>query len=83
MYRQVPLSPEQKEQARHGESMFPLQKYITLLSYIYPAVAAHWHEEAEFTMITVATVPIRSSLTPLRSLEILFFFPRPSSTSFR
>lgn len=43
---------EQKEDAKHGESFFPLQKYITLLSPDYPVLTTHWHEEAEFTLIT-------------------------------
>lgn len=46
------LSPSQKEQAQHGEKMFPLKRYITALSDLYPAVTAHWHEEAELTLIT-------------------------------
>ena len=46
------LSPSQKEQARHGERMFPLKRYVTVLSDLCPSVAAHWHEEAELTMIT-------------------------------
>ena len=45
-------TPEQKEKAKHGEQMFPLQKYITNLHEGYPAVTAHWHDEAEFTLIT-------------------------------
>lgn len=43
---------EQKEDAKHGESFFPLQKYSTLLSPEYPVLTTHWHEEAEFTLIT-------------------------------
>ena len=46
------LSPSQKEQARHGERMFPLKRYVTVLSDLCPSVPAHWHEEAELTMIT-------------------------------
>lgn len=46
------LSPENKEQAQHGERMFPLKRYITTLSDLYPAVNAHWHDEAELTLIT-------------------------------
>lgn len=45
-------TPEQKEKAKHGEQMFPLQRYITTLHEGYPAVTAHWHDEAEFTQIT-------------------------------
>ena len=48
----IPLAPEQKEQTKHGEHFFPLEKYITELSNLYPSVPAHWHEEAEFTLIT-------------------------------
>lgn len=46
------LSPEQKEQTRHGEHMFPLKKYITTLTELYPSVSAHWHDEAELTLIS-------------------------------
>ncbi len=42
---------EQKEDARHGEAFFPIQKYITTLSQQYPVLTTHWHEEAEFTLI--------------------------------
>ncbi len=42
---------EQKEDARHGEAFFPIQKYITALSPQYPVLTNHWHEEAEFTLI--------------------------------
>ncbi|MCI8482983.1 MAG: AraC family transcriptional regulator [Lachnospiraceae bacterium] len=43
---------EQKEDAKHGETFFPVQKYITTLSSQYPVLTTHWHEEAEFTLIT-------------------------------
>ena len=46
------LSPMQKENAQHGEKMFPLKRYVTRLSELCPAVTAHWHEEAELTLIT-------------------------------
>ena len=46
------LIPEQKEPVRHGESMFPLKRYITILSDLVPVVTPHWHEEAELTLIT-------------------------------
>ena len=35
------LIPEQKEQVRHGESMFPLKRYITILSDLVPVVTPH------------------------------------------
>lgn len=47
-----PPSPEQKEQARHGEHVFPLIKYTTQLSGLFSSVTAHWHDEAELTLIT-------------------------------
>ena len=43
---------EQKENAKHGEASFPVQKYITQLTPDVPTVILHWHEEAEFTLIT-------------------------------
>lgn len=46
------LALEQKEKAKHGESFFPIQKYITRLTEEYPVVTTHWHEEAELTLIT-------------------------------
>lgn len=46
------LALEQKEDAKHGESFFPVQKYITRLASDYPVVTTHWHEEAELTLIT-------------------------------
>lgn len=44
--------PEQKEKVRHGEAVFPIQKYSTRLRAEYPAVTPHWHEEAELMLIT-------------------------------
>ena len=46
------LALEQKENAKHGEAFFPVQKYITKLNSDYPVVTTHWHEEAEFTLVT-------------------------------
>lgn len=46
------LALEQKEDAKHGEAFFPVQKYITRLASDYPVVTTHWHEEAELTLIT-------------------------------
>ena len=43
---------EQKEDAKHGEVFFPVQKYVTRLAADYPVVTTHWHEEAELTLIT-------------------------------
>lgn len=46
------LALEQKEDAKHGETFFPVQKYITTLTSDVPVVTTHWHEEAELTFIT-------------------------------
>lgn len=46
------LALEQKEDTKHGESFFPVQKYLTRLASDYPVVTTHWHEEAELTLIT-------------------------------
>ena len=42
----------QKENAKHGEVFFPVQKYITRLAADYPVITTHWHDEAELTLIT-------------------------------
>ena len=41
------LALEQKENAKHGEAFFPIQKYITRLAPDYPVITTHWHEEAD------------------------------------
>ena len=46
------LSSGQKENARHGEVFFPVQKYITRLAPDHQVITTHWHEEAELTLIT-------------------------------
>ena len=46
------LALEQKEDVKHGETFFPVQKYITRLIPEYPVVTTHWHNEAELTLIT-------------------------------
>lgn len=45
------LLPQQKENARHGEAGFPIQRYRTTLHATYQDVPLHWHEEAELTLI--------------------------------
>ena len=45
------LLPQQKENARHGEAGFPIQRYRTTLHATYQDVPTHWHEEAELTLI--------------------------------
>ena len=51
MKEKITLSLDQHENARHGEEIFPLQKYVTPLWKEEPQVTAHWHEEAEFTRL--------------------------------
>ena len=46
MKRLQTLALEQKEDARHGDATFPIQKYITSLKPDYPVITTHWHEEA-------------------------------------
>lgn len=46
------LALEQKEKAKHGETFFPVQKYITKLTPSDCVITTHWHEEAELTLIT-------------------------------
>lgn len=45
------LALGQKENAKHGEAAFPVQKYITRLAPDNPVVTTHWHEEAELTPV--------------------------------
>lgn len=45
------LFPEQKEDVRHGDYIFPVQNYLGTISSTYPLIAPHWHEEAELTLI--------------------------------
>ncbi len=40
-----------KENVRHGEQFFPLQRYMTCLQDSAPSVTPHWHREAEFMRI--------------------------------
>lgn len=42
---------EQKEDVKHGDSIFPVQKYYSTISDAGSCISPHWHEEAELTMI--------------------------------
>ena len=70
-------SPEQKESARHGETLFPMQKYITKLDLVYPVVTTHWHEEAELTLITEGEGLYQIDLVDyeVKKGDILFVLP--------
>ena len=50
MKKNMELSPEQKENAKHGEAFFPVRKYFTRLAPDYPVIPNHWHDEAEQNM---------------------------------
>lgn len=41
-----------KEKASHGDTLFPLQLYSTILSPINPEFSIHWHPEMEFTWVS-------------------------------
>lgn len=69
--------PEQKENAKHGEQMFPLKKYITTLDDFCPTVMAHWHDEAEFTLVTegTGTYQVQLSSYEVKAGDLLFIPP--------
>lgn len=71
------LALEQKEDIKHGEAFFPVQKYVTYLKKDYPVVTTHWHEEAEFTLVTEGNADYQIHLTdyPVRAGDILFIPP--------
>ncbi|MCI9493881.1 MAG: AraC family transcriptional regulator [Lachnospiraceae bacterium] len=70
------LISEQKEDAKHGASFFPIQKYITSFSPEYPVLTTHWHEEAEFTLILSGTGTYHIELTEYGiGPEDLIFIP--------
>ena len=70
-------SLDQKEQTHHGGYFFPLKRYLTTLSDLYPSVAVHWHEEAELTMVTKGrcTYQIQFETYEAREGDILFVPP--------
>ena len=72
-------SPEQKEQTRHGGHLFPCQKYITSLSELYPSVNAHWHDEAELTLITRGSCTYQVHLESFRAEENELIFVPPAA----
>lgn len=77
MKRLQTLAIEQKENARHGKATFPIQKYITQLKPDYPVVTTHWHEEAEFTLITEgrATYQINLCSYEVQKDDLVFIPP--------
>ena len=73
--KQLPL--EQKEKAVHGERIFPLKKYLTTLWERYPIVTPHWHEEAEFTLITEGACTYQVDLESFQAMpgDLIFIPP--------
>lgn len=71
------LALEQKEDAKHGETFFPVQKYITRLIPEYPVVTTHWHNEAELTLITKGKALYQIDLVDyeVKEGDILFIPP--------
>lgn len=72
------LALEQKEDARHGKALFPLQKYITRLDQDHPVVTTHWHDEAEFTLVKEGSAEYQIDLEghTVNSGDLLFIQPR-------
>ena len=72
------LALEQKEDARHGKALFPLQKYITRLDQDHPVVTTHWHDEAEFTLVKEGSAEYQIDLEghPVNPGDLLFIQPR-------
>lgn len=68
---------EQKENAKHGEAFFPVQKYITGLDSTHPVITTHWHEEAEFTLVTEGSCLYQIDLVDyeVKEGDILFIPP--------
>ena len=67
----------QKENAKHGEVFFPVQKYITRLAADYPVITTHWHDEAELTLITKGSCTYQIDLLEYEAKEgdIIFIPP--------
>ena len=75
------LIPEQKENIKHGEVYFPIQKYITKLTKEAPVITMHWHEEAELTLITKGSCVYQIDLVEYEaSTGDILFIPPPAAT---
>ena len=72
------LALSQKEDARHGKAVFPLQKYMTQLDTDHPVVTTHWHDEAELTMVLDGAAEYQIDLQdyPVCPGDFLFIQPR-------
>ena len=72
------LLPQQKENARHGEAGFPIQRYRTTLHATYQDVPPHWHEEAELTLIVRggSTYTVQLESEQVKEGDIVFVPPQ-------
>ena len=72
------LALEQKEDARHGKALFPLQKYNTQLDKDHPVVTTHWHDEAELTLVAEGSAEYQINLEgyPVAAGDLVFIQPR-------
>ena len=72
------LLPQQKENARHGEAGFPIQRYRTTLHATYQDVPLHWHEEAELTLIVrgASTYTVQLESDQVQEGDIVFVPPQ-------
>ena len=72
------LLPQQKENTRHGESGFPVQRYRTTLHAAYQDVPTHWHEEAELTLVLRggSTYTVRLESQMVQEGDIVFVPPQ-------
>ncbi len=68
---------EQKEATKHGEAAFPVKKYVTNFNEEHPSVVLHWHDEAEFTLITQGACLYQIDLTDyaVKEGDLLFVPP--------
>ncbi len=70
--------PGQRENARHGEAAFPIQRYHTTLHDSYRDVPLHWHQEAELTLILrgKCTYTIQLESVEVQAGDIVFVPPQ-------
>lgn len=70
-------APERHEDIKHGESFFPVEKYSTSLDEKVPTLFIHWHEEAEWTLVTAGQGIYQIDLVeyPVQAGDLLFVPP--------
>lgn len=70
-------APERHEGVKHGQSFFPVEKYATFLDEKMPARTNHWHEEAEWTLVTAGQGTYQVDLVeyPIQAGDFLFVPP--------